>query len=113
MARPAGTVTFLFTDVEGSTAAWDTHHSEMSMVQARHDEIVRSAIERENGYIFSTGGDGVAVAFQSARAAVCAAVEMQRAFASEPWPAPLQVRVRMGMNTGEAIERDGDYFGPA
>jgi predicted ATPase/class 3 adenylate cyclase len=113
MARPSGTVTFLFTDVEGSTAAWDTHHSAMSMVQARHDEIVRIAIERENGYIFSTGGDGVAAAFQSARSAVSAAVEMQRAFASELWPPPLQVRVRMGMNTGEAIERDGDYFGPA
>ncbi len=113
MDRPSGTVTFLFTDIESSTAAWDGHHSAMSIAQARHDAIVRTAIGRGDGYIFSTGGDGVAAAFQSARTAVTAAAEIQRAIGDEVWPVPLQIRVRMGMHTGEAIERDGDYFGPA
>ena len=113
MTRPSGTVTFLFTDIERSTEAWSSHHQVMEIARQRHDTIVRDIIEREAGYIFSTGGDGVAAAFQSARSAVTAAIDVQRALATEPWPEPLAIRIRMGINTGEAIERGGDYFGPA
>ena len=103
MAQPSGTVTFLFTDIECSTSAWDTHHAAMSIAQVRHDEILRDAIELEHGYIFSTGGDGVAAAFESARSALTSAIDMQRRFESERWPEPLHITVRMGINTGEPL----------
>ena len=111
--RPTGTVTFLFTDIEGSTSAWDTHHHSMASALIRHDEILRNAIGAFDGWVFSTGGDGVAAAFHTAKEAAAAALAAQIALESEQWPEPLCLRVRMGLNTGEAIERDGDYFGPA
>jgi predicted ATPase/class 3 adenylate cyclase len=111
-AAPSGTVTFLFTDIEGSTAAWDRHPAEMERALARHDAILRDAIAAAAGYVFSTGGDGLAAAFSSAAEAVGAAVEAQRALGVEPWPEPLAIKVRMGLHTGATVERDGDYFGP-
>lgn len=111
--RPTGTVTFLFSDIEGSTRAWDTAPAAMPSVLARHDDLVRGAIARNSGYIFATGGDGFAVAFTRAADAVAAAVEAQRAVRAEAWPTGLPIRVRMAINTGEVDERDGDYFGPA
>ena len=110
--RPSGTVTFLFTDIEGSTSAWDRHGSAMDRAQARHDEIIRSTVSRHGGYVFSTAGDGVGAAFSTVVEAAAAALGAQRAFAEEPWPQPVTVRVRMGLHTGTAVERDGDYFGP-
>jgi len=110
--HPTGTVTFLFTDVEGSTSAWEAQPEAMAPAIARHDAIVRAAIEGAGGYVFSTAGDAFAAAFPTPTDAVRAALEVQRLLAAEPWPAPLVLRVRMGLHAGEAVERDGDYFGP-
>ena len=113
MERPSGTVSFLFTDIEGSARLWDTEPVAMSAALARHDEILRSAIDRHGGQVFATGGDGFAAAFHRASDAVAAASDAQRALAAEPWATVTPLRVRMGIHTGEADERDGDYFGPA
>lgn len=110
---PSGTVTFLFTDIEGSTPLWDAHPADMEVALTRHDELLRQAIEGHGGYVFATGGDGFAVAFATAGDAVAAAVEAQRALGAEEWPDPVRLSVRMGAHTGEVQERDGDYFGPA
>ena len=111
--RPSGTVSFLFTDVEGSTRLWDEHPAAMREALARHDEILRSAIEDRGGYVFSTAGDAFSAAFTRAGDAAGAAVAAQLALWGEPWPVDAQLRVRMGVHTGEAHERDGDYFGAA
>ena len=109
---PSGTVTFLFTDIEGSTPLWDSFPGAMGAALARHDEIVRSAIDARQGRVFSTGGDGFGVVFGSASDAVAAALAAQKALAIEEWSGGPVLRVRMGLHTGEAEERDGDLFGP-
>jgi predicted ATPase/class 3 adenylate cyclase len=108
---PSGTVTFLFTDIEESTRLWDERPEAMRQALARHDELLHSAIEAHDGYIFSAAGDGVAAAFQRSADGVAAAVDAQRALVAEPWPEGALLRVRMGLHTGEAEERDGNYFG--
>jgi len=105
-------LTFLFTDMEASTRAWDLDMAAMDEAQRRHDGILRQAISAHCGRIFSTAGDGVAAAFRKADEAVAAAVDAQRSLLEERWPTMAPVRVRMGLHTGSAIERDGDYFGP-
>ncbi len=110
--RPTGTVTFLFTDLVGSTRLWHQFPSEMEVALARHDEIMRSSIAAYGGYIFATGGDGFAVAFERAAGAVDAAIAAQRLLGAESWPDGMALSVRMGVHSGEAHERDGDYFGP-
>ena len=95
-------VTFLFTDIEGSTRRWEADADAMRAALMAHDEVLRSAIEAHDGFLFSHTGDGVVAAFASPRSAVDAAVAAQRA---------LELPVRMGMATGEAELRDGDYFG--
>jgi predicted ATPase len=85
----------------------------MSTAMTRHDEAVRSAMEAQGGYVFSTGGDGFAVAFARAGEAIAAAVGAQRELSGESWPADAVIRVRMGLHTGEVEERDGNYFGSA
>src|SRR5438093_5083537 len=85
----------------------------MRAALARHDSIVRSAIGVHDGYVFSTGGDGVAAAFARAGDAAAAAIEIQGALRSEEWPEDIDICVRIGMHTGEADERSGDYFGPS
>ncbi len=109
---PTGTVTFLFTDIEGSTPLWDSHPDTMGPALARHDEILRTSIAGAGGHIFSTGGDGYGVVFARAASAVEAAITAQRGLAAEDWTGGPVLRVRMGIHTGEAEERDGDYFGP-
>jgi predicted ATPase/class 3 adenylate cyclase len=106
-------VTFLFTDIEGSTRLWDEWPDSMREALARHDELLRAAIDEHGGYVFSAAGDGVAAAFPRSIDAVSAAVDAQRAFAAEPWPVGADLRVRMGAHTGETEERDGNYFGSA
>ena len=101
-AAPSGVVTFLFTDVEGSTRRWEADPDEMRLALAAHDEVLRGAIGAHGGFMFKHTGDGVCAAFSSPRAAVDAAVAAQRA---------LELPVRMGVATGEAELRDGDYFG--
>ena len=95
-------VTFLFTDVEGSTRRWENDADGMRAALAAHDEVLRGAIESHGGFMFKHTGDGVCAAFASPRSAVDAAVAAQRA---------LELPVRMGLATGEAELRDGDYFG--
>jgi len=101
-AAPSGVVTFLFTDVEGSTRRWESDADSMRAALAIHDEVLRSAIEAQGGFMFKHTGDGVCAAFASPTCAVDAAVAAQRA---------LQLPVRMGIATGEAELREGDYFG--
>ena len=99
---PSGVVTFLFTDVEGSTRRWEADAESMRAALVMHDDVLRDAIAAHEGFLFSHTGDGVVAAFASPKAAVDAAVAAQRA---------LELPVRMGIATGEAELRDGDYFG--
>src|SRR5438552_3431832 len=110
MNRPIGTVTFLFTDVEGSTRAWETHPAETQTALKRHDEIVAREIEAYNGALILERGEGDSVFAVFARAAdaVAAAVEIQRALRAQTWPADVPIRVRMAIHTGEA---GADYRG--
>ncbi len=108
---PSGTVTFLFTDVEGSSRLWEDHPDAMHDVLARHDEIVRGAIESHGGHVVKTTGDGFHAAFRTARDALEAALSAQQALAVEPPVQGVVVKVRMGVHTGEARVRDGDYYG--
>jgi predicted ATPase/class 3 adenylate cyclase len=109
---PSGTVTLLFTDIEGSTRLWESEPERMAPALRRHDELVRSAIEAVGGYVFKTVGDAYCAAFWTAEAAVRAALSAQRALGSQSWPTSRPVRVRMGLHTGACEERNGDYFGP-
>src|SRR5579862_3133638 len=111
MAGPSGTVTFLFTDIEGSTRLWEDSPSAMRDALERHDDIVQSAIAGHDGYLFSTGGDGFAAAFSRAGDAVAAGARAQAELGREPWPEQAQLRVRMAVHTGEVVERGGNYFG--
>ncbi|MGI9179834.1 MAG: ATP-binding protein [Longimicrobiaceae bacterium] len=107
---PSGTVTFLFTDIEGSTRLWERSQERMQSVLARHDALLREGIERQGGYVFKTIGDAFCAAFPAAPEALTAALHLQRALSGEEALASL--RVRMALHTGAAEQRDGDYFGP-
>lgn len=108
---PTGTVTFLFTDIEGSTVRWENDVPSMSRCLELHNRILRTAIERRGGYVFKTVGDAFCAAFSDAGEAVEAAIESQRDLAVAPWEG-LQILVRMGLHAGVAEEHDNDYFGP-
>jgi predicted ATPase/DNA-binding SARP family transcriptional activator/tetratricopeptide (TPR) repeat protein len=110
---PTGTVTFGFSDIEGSARLWASHRQQTAQAIARHDELVRSAAADHDGYIFATGGDSFGVAFHRAGDAVAWATALQRAISSEPWPEGAEIRLRIGLHTGEAEERGDNYFGPA
>jgi class 3 adenylate cyclase len=110
---PSGTVTFLFTDVVGSSGLWESVPSVMAAVMARHDSMLRGAIDAGGGHVFASGGDGVAAVFGRADEAIAAAVAAQLALLAEPWPPEVPLSVRMGVHSGEADERDGDFFGSA
>lgn len=112
-SRPSGTVTFLFTDIEGSTRMWEEHRAAMPVALEQHDQIVRTAIEEAGGYIFTTAGDAFSAAFGDPSDAVAAAVAAQQAIQAADWGELGAVRVRMALHSGVAHERDGDYFGPA
>ena len=105
---PSGTITFLFTDIEGSTRRWDEQPEAMPHALARHDTILREAIERHGGYVFKTVGDAFCAAFARATDAVVAATTAQRALATEDWVGVGPLRVRMALHTGIADERGGD-----
>src|ERR1700694_5215314 len=109
---PTGTVTFLFTDIEGSTQRWETHQQAMHAAVKRHDQLMRSAIERHGGYVFKTVGDAFCAAFHSTPNAVAAALDAQRDINKENFSGVAGLPVRMGLHTGRALERDADYFGP-
>ncbi len=105
---PGGTVTFLFTDIEDSTRLWEDSPTDMADALRIHDAIVRGSIERHGGYVFATGGDGFCAAFSTAPDAAAAAIESQEQLRDD---AVVDFAVRMGLHTGEAIQRDGSYFG--
>ncbi len=109
---PTGTVTLLFTDVEGSTRLWEAEPDQMAAALRRHDEILRAAIGRADGYVFKTLGDAFCAAFWTAQAGLDAALIAQRALADEDWPTSRPILVRMALHSGVCEERDEDYFGP-
>ena len=110
---PSGTVTFLFTDVEGSTRLWEEFPEAMRQALARHDEILRRVIQSRRGYVVKTTGDGFHAVFATAHDALDAAITGQLGLRAEPWGVTGPLRVRMGVHTGQAQLRDGDYYGTA
>jgi len=108
---PTGTVTFLFTDIEGSTKLWEAHPEVMCVALARHDALMRAVIEAANGCVFKTVGDAFCAAFAVAHDAVAAALEAQIALNAEPWPRETPIKVRIALHTGAVETRDDDYFG--
>jgi predicted ATPase/class 3 adenylate cyclase len=115
---PTGTVTFLFTDIAGSTRLWEQHPTAMQPALARHDAILRDAIAAHGGTLVKGTGDGLHAAFVRATDGVHAALAAQRALTVEDWgaiglPRGQSLRVRMALHIGVAEERNGDYFGPA
>ena len=111
MTLPSGTITFLFTDIEGSTRLWEEHPHAMSIALARHDTLLRQCIEANQGVVFKTIGDAFCAAFATASDGLAAALAAQCSLDAEPWPEGLALRVRMALHTGTAESRDGDYFG--
>jgi predicted ATPase/class 3 adenylate cyclase len=108
---PRGTVTFLFTDIEGSTRLLARLRDGYAEVLDAHHRALRAALEAHDGVEVHTEGDAFFVAFARASDAIAAAVAAQRALAAHPWPQGVDVRVRMGLHTGEAEVRDDDYVG--
>src|ERR1700694_3128084 len=108
---PVGVVTFLFTDVEGSTRLWEHAPAAMREALVRHDALIESLTETHNGTLVRPRGEGDSrfAAFAQASSAVAAAVAIQQALYVEAWPTPTPLRVRMAVHTGEADLRDGDY----
>lgn len=106
------TVTFLLTDIEGSTKLWEEHPETMKSALSRHDDLLRHAIEAHDGHVFKTVGDGFFAAFANPQDALSAGVSAQLALQSEKWGEVGPLRVRMALHTGSAQERDDDYFGP-
>lgn len=109
---PAGTITFLFSDIQESTQLWERHPEAMKSNLERHDRLLRDALESHGGRVFKTMGDAFLAAFSTAPGALAAALAAQRALQAEPWEKPAPLRVRMALHTGAVVERDGDYFGP-
>ena len=110
---PDGTVTFLLTDVEGSTALWEEDSEAMRAALARHDQLFEETIQRHNGHPIRARGEGDSrfAVFVLASDAVAASIAVQGALIAEPWPTPRPIRIRVGIHTGDAELRDGDYYG--
>lgn len=111
-ATSSGTFTFLFTDIEGSTALWEKHPEAMRGALARHDFIMSAAVEGHGGHVFKTVGDAFYAAFDDAPSALHAACRAQRHLADAAHPEIGTLRVRMALHSGAVETRDGDYFGP-
>src|SRR4051794_8295753 len=110
---PSGTVTFLFTDIEGSTRLWEHDASRMWEVLGRHNAILEEAIRAHHGWHFKTVGDAFQAAFADPEEGVAAAVDVQRALSAEAWPEKNLIRVRMGLHLGPAEPSpSGDYLAP-
>jgi predicted ATPase/class 3 adenylate cyclase len=112
-AMPAGTVTFLLTDIEGSTRLWEAHPGDMDVALSRHDALLREAIESHGGVVVTSRGEGDSIfaVFGSAISALEAAGAAQRRIDEESWPEGIALRVRMALHTGEGDLRDGQYHG--
>lgn len=109
---PSGTITFLFTDIEGSSKLWEQYPAAMSEALAHHNQMMRQIIETHRGYVFKLWGDAVYAAFDTATEALQAAIDAQREFVCHSWGELGSLRVRMALHTGTAEVREGDYFGP-
>ena len=107
---PIGTVSFVFTDIEGSVTLWERHPEAMRLALARHNAVLREVIGAHSGFIFKTVGDAFCAAFATASDALAAATAAQRIMQAEDWR-DTPIKVRIGLHTGAAEERDGDYFG--
>jgi class 3 adenylate cyclase len=114
-ALPTGTVTFLLTDIEGSTRLWDQHREGMRAALARHDALIEQLVAEHGGVVVRPRGEGDSrfAVFAQASAAVSAAAAIQVALHQELWPISEPFRVRLALHTGEADLRDGDYYGSA
>ncbi len=110
---PTGVVTFVFTDIEGSTLRWERTPAAMQAAVRRHDVLMRAAIAQNGGSVFKTVGDAFCAAFNRAGDALAAVLAAQRTLGSEDFSGVDGLRVRMALHSGETDERDGDYFGPA
>lgn len=111
--RPADAApTLLLTDLEGSTRMWEAHPAAMRTALARHDALLRAAIDAHRGHVFKAAGDGFFALFDDPADALAAACAAQRALCAEPWAAPLALRARMALHAGPVEPREGDYFGP-
>ncbi len=112
---PTGTLTFLFTDVEGSTRLWELYPEEMRVAMARHDELIESYVVQSGGKVVRPRGEGDSrfAVFQYASDAAIAAIAIQRKLFTASWPFSEPLRVRMALHTGEADLREGDYYGSA
>jgi len=108
---PGGTVTFLFTDIEGSTKLLERLRAKYAELLAEHSEILRSAFVQWNGHEVDTQGDAFFVSFSRASDAIACAMATQRALASHDWPDGVAVRVRMALHTGEPMISDAKYVG--
>ena len=109
---PTGCITFLFTDIEGSTVLWEQWPTAMRAALARHDALLEETMTAHGGVVFKRMGDAFCVAFADPAAAVAAAAAAQQALHAAPWPElPAPLRVRMALHRGDADQRDGDYFG--
>ena len=115
MDLPTGTVTFLFTDIEGSTELWEQDEASARKVLVRHDQIIEALVDDHEGMLVRPRGEGDSrfAVFEQAPGAVAAAASIQRAFGIETWPTPEPLRIRMGLHTGTADLREGDYYGSA
>src|SRR6478735_11275567 len=105
-------VTFLFTDIEGSTRLWERYPDDMPAALERHDSIMTKSIADYAGVVFRTVGDAFFAAFGAALPAVCAALAAQRALHAEPWVVIGALRVRMALHSSEVELREDGYFGP-
>jgi predicted ATPase/class 3 adenylate cyclase len=106
---PTGTVTFLFTDIEGSTPLWEREPDLMRQALQRHDTLLRQAIEAQGGHLYKVIGDAMQAAFEQPGPALAAAIAAQRALTGEPWPTSAPIRVRMGLHLGPAEASGTDY----
>ena len=114
-ALPTGVITFCMSDIEGSTAMWETEPTAMAEALVRHDELIADCMAAYGGRLIGSMGEGDSTVsvFHSAPDAVVAARDAARALAAEPWPAGLRISARFGLHTGEAERRGANYFGPA
>jgi predicted ATPase/class 3 adenylate cyclase/DNA-binding CsgD family transcriptional regulator len=112
---PEGTITFMLTDLRGSTRAWESHPKAMRTAMVRHDAILAGTVRNHQGELVEAGreGDSVLAVFRTAASAAACALEIQKQFAAESWPPGLDLKVRVALHTGEAQLRESHYFGPA
>ncbi|MDQ2798922.1 MAG: adenylate/guanylate cyclase domain-containing protein, partial [Armatimonadota bacterium] len=112
MNLSSGNLTFLFTDIEGSTRLWEQYPEVMRHALAAHDFMMRQAIEAHGGQVFKTMGDAFYAAFADPMAATAAALAAQRDLMTADWGELGSLRVRVALHSGIVEARDGDFFGP-